>query len=281
MSIFEKMDASGFIEENIRRVFSIEIVDAKRMEGEFKQAIDRLKLELLNWQGTGRFTEAKLKTLLTYLEKSNEALRFRLERGMREGGSLLAKQATTDAVAEINVFEKKFMGVSGVIIPWDAISFSLSDKNYLFNNFKASIMAYDESVRAEMQRILTQSIVARRTYEEAKNDMVANLDGIKLQSWKIARICRTELHNIYNSSKLISFENIKKQYIKDLKKTVFIPMDNRTADDSKKLAKLRPVVNLDEAFTYKWKGKTRKFFAPPDRPNDRSILVPINPKWRK
>ena len=66
----------------------------------------------------------------------------------------------------------------------------------------------------------------------------------------------------------------------NLKKALIHPQDHRTADDSLKLAKINPVINLNESFKYKWEGKVREFFAPPDRPNDRAVLVPVRLSWK-
>jgi len=65
----------------------------------------------------------------------------------------------------------------------------------------------------------------------------------------------------------------------DLMKTLMHPIDKRTGDDSKLAARLRLVVPIDEPFVYKWNGETREFMAPPDRPNDRAILVPYSTSW--
>ena len=74
----------------------------------------------------------------------------------------------------------------------------------------------------------------------------------------------------------------------DLKKTLFHPMDSRTASDSKQADRLDLVVDVDKPFQYTFKrrladGTIRKekrvFMTPPDRPNDRSVMVPYKKDW--
>ena len=67
--------------------------------------------------------------------------------------------------------------------------------------------------------------------------------------------------------------------IHDLSKDVVInlyPSNQRIYADKKHL-----VAEIDEPFIYTWKGKRREFMSPPDRPNDRSILVPYREAWGK
>ena len=65
----------------------------------------------------------------------------------------------------------------------------------------------------------------------------------------------------------------------DLLKTVYNPMDHRTAEDSKRFEKMEQVIPLEDDFVYTYNGNERRFQAPPDRPNDRGVLVPIRRAW--
>ena len=67
--------------------------------------------------------------------------------------------------------------------------------------------------------------------------------------------------------------------IPDLKKTLYHPMDKRTGEDSKWLNKNNLIIPVDEPFKYTWNGQVREYMAPPDRPNDRSILIPYRESW--
>ncbi len=74
---------------------------------------------------------------------------------------------------------------------------------------------------------------------------------------------------------------IQDETIPDLQKTLIHPMDLRTGADSQYAASLHLVADIDEPFRYRWKGVEREFMAPPDRPNDRAILVPYRAAWNE
>ena len=93
-------------------------------------------------------------------------------------------------------------------------------------------------------------------------------------------IARTELHNAYNLGKMRGMEETEED-IPDLQKALFHPMDSRTGKDSKYAASKDLVADLDKPFRYKWNGEWREFMNPPDRPNDRSILIPYRKSWEK
>jgi hypothetical protein len=59
------------------------------------------------------------------------------------------------------------------------------------------------------------------------------------------------------------------------------PMDRRTGKDSMELAYEHPTIPIDEPFKFTWKGFTRVFMNPPDRPNDRAVMVPYRKEWGK
>lgn len=69
--------------------------------------------------------------------------------------------------------------------------------------------------------------------------------------------------------------------IPDLKKTLFHPMDNRTGKDSKRLSQNNPIVPINEPFIEYSTGKKLEYMAPPNRPNDRAILIPYRDEWKK
>jgi hypothetical protein len=64
-----------------------------------------------------------------------------------------------------------------------------------------------------------------------------------------------------------------------LLKTLMHPMDQRTGDDSKKLAQEHPAIPISEEFVFTWKNATRRFMTPPDRPNDRAVMIPYRAEW--
>jgi hypothetical protein len=58
-------------------------------------------------------------------------------------------------------------------------------------------------------------------------------------------------------------------------------MDERTAQDSIELAQKNPIIDIDKPFVQNYNGKELVFMTPPNRPNDRAILVPVRASYDK
>lgn len=280
MAFFEEVDKMGLIERHIRRVTGLEMEQARNMLKEYGLARKEL-LDRLATVGSGTFTEAQLNSVITQLELGIEALNAQLDGETALGSDLLSEQSAEDAVKEMNRFEKEFSGVS-LNIPVDAVLSSLDQGNLLLNRYRSSIETYNEGLRDNVQRELTQAVIQRTSYLQAVQKVGELFPHLRSPiAWQVQRIVRTELHGVYNVSKMGSLEKIRDDYAPDLKKALIHPMDARTAKDSKALAALNPIVDIDKPFRFKWRGVERVFMSPPDRPNDRSILVPYRQDWEE
>jgi len=156
---------------------------------------------------------------------------------------------------------------------------ALETRNFLMPRYESSINAYGEDLIRQLIGNLTQASMMEMSYPET----ITRLDQFFLgEEWKLHRIARTELHNIYNIGKMSGMsELIDGDVIPDLMKGLVHPMDARTGTDSRYANALELTARVDEPFRYKWKGQVREFMAPPDRPNDRAILVPYRKAWDK
>lgn len=275
---FEEIDGMSILERNAARIEGVELRQAQRLIKVYKQAREEIKLQLLAAPDNS-FTEAKLQNALAQIDQGLRLLRRRILGELAFGQETATEQGAEDAAREMNAFEKAFAGVA-TPIPLDEIITSVEPENFLFNNYQSSVDRYEAGLRSNFENALTQSLLQRKSWSQAVYDMEQVFDG---QTWELARIVRTELHNIYNVSKNRGFENIQANYLPDLKKTLYHPMDGRTGQDSKTAAAKNLIVALDEPFRYDFKqgNKTieRVFFVPPDRPNDRSILIPYRDSY--
>lgn len=263
-------------QNHIRRVVGLENTEAKVLLNQYRQAFQEIKNQLLITPDN-TFTEAKLETISRQLEIGIRALESRIKNDMESSYNFISEQGLEDAVKEVNTLEKKYNGVNQ-LVPLDSIIASTSPNTYLFNNYTSSIQSYNADLRAGMQNSLTQALIQRKTLSQAVSDLEV---FTRSQEWKMFRIVRTELHNIYNVAKMDSFSSIKKQFVPDLKKSLVHPMDDRTAEDSIELAKKNPIIDIDKPFVQNYNGKELTFMAPPNRPNDRAILVPVRASYDK
>jgi len=274
MIFFNELDSINILERNTARLEGLEISQARKLAKVYRQAMVQIRERLLITKDN-TFTEAKLESSLRVIEQSLQVLNARIKPVLNFGFDTLFEQGAEDSAKEINSFESHFNGITRPV-PVDAILDSVEKDNFLFNQYESSVNGYSDNVRKLFQSVLTQSLIQGRTMSQAIYDIQQAYTG---QEWHLARIVRTELHNIYNVSKLKGFNQVKEDYFPDLKKTLFHPMDSRTGEDSKAAAKQDLIVALDKPFVYTFNGKVRKFMAPPERPNDRAILIPYRKSY--
>lgn len=266
----------SIVERHIRAIFGLEEAQARLLIKEYKAALSSLKAQLLS-TADNSFTEGRLETTIAQIEEMIKAMEAAGKKNAYKGFQYAFDNGIDDAVSEINRFEKEFEG-GARIIPIDAILESTDSRNILLNRYDSSLLSYTEGLRAGVQRTLTQALIQGKTYSQVVNDVDIAIGGTM---WQAHRITRTEMHNIYNISKMDGMVTIKDKYIPDLKKMLVHPMDVRTAADSKTLASINPVVEIDKPFEFAWRGEKRVFMNPPDRPNDRSILIPVRDAYLK
>jgi len=117
---------------------------------------------------------------------------------------------------------------------------------------------------------------------------ISNDEGIIKDLTKEIIVNEKKLENIFskyqNRSELIfsteTFRSVNQKRWEIFKemgykyKTSYMIDDDRTCLDSRYFNSLKQIRKMDENFEYVWDGKIRRFLYPPDRPNDRSILIP-------
>ncbi len=278
MAFFEEVDELGLVERHIRRVTGIEMEQARNLLRVYTVARQRLQVQLAT-AGSGTFTEAQMGTVLAQLEGAINRLNFELGNETFLGLQLMEEQSVDDSTREIERFEKKFRGIS-LSLPVDSILASLDRETLLLNRYRSSLASFNATIRDDVQRELTQAVIQRTSYFDAVQRVGQIFPWFRApKRWQVERIARTELHNIYNVSKMDALGVVKRDFLPGLKKALMHPKDTRIGKDSLALAKLNPIVDIDQPFRFEFKGQKRVFMAPPDRPNDRAILVPFMKEW--
>lgn len=277
MSFFTDIDGLSILERNSHRLEGMEMNSARKLLKQYKRAREELKARML-MAPDNTFTNARMEQALIQIEQGIQNLNRAIRPEIQQQFDFMSSQGVEDGTGELNYLNKKFAGVSSPL-PIDAIIESTDPANYLFNQYASSVETYNATLRNRFQNVLTQSLLQQKTWSQAVFDMEQVFDT---EEWQLARIVRTELHGIYNVSKNNGYSTIQEDYIPDLKKTLYHPMDSRTGEDSVYASKLKSlIVDVNEPFHYNWKGKERVFMTPPDRPNDRAILIPYREVWGK
>jgi len=280
MPFFQDSTVTELIQANIERLDKLEADQQEKLVRIFRDVRTRLQDRLLTIPA-GTFTQQQVRVTLVQIESAISALKRDLTDGMIEPSEVLSEQGVQDMIKEVNKFSKKFEG-SVQPLNLNAALVAADSRSFLVNKYESSIAAYGEDLRSQITSNIMQGMIARETTERTVGEMVNGIGRFFAgEEWKIRRIARTELHNIYNFSKMNAMIETKDSLVPDLKKSLMHPMDHRTGEDSKKLNSDNPIVDIGQPFRFKFKGKERVFMFPPDRPNDRSILVPYRKAWDK
>lgn len=274
MSFWDDPTVEDVTQVNIERLGNLEEKQADQLYKNLKIVRGQLTDRLLTAR-PGTFSEAQLRATLDQVDQYLAAMNARLKSDMGESADILSVRGIMDLVKEVFQFTKKFDGV-GVPIDLDAALVAQETNSLLANQYDASIDAYTEGVRQQITQGLTESVIAQDTLSNVVVKLGKFVAG---EEWKVLRLARTELHNVYGKAKMNGMMDVRENYLPDLKKTLIHPKDARTGNDSLYAARLNLIADVDEPFKYRWKGKERIFMTPPDRPNDRSILVPFRESW--
>lgn len=262
------------VESHIQEVLKLEDQKATKLLKRYREVRQDLRDRLEAARGDS-FTAQRLRGVLTQVEAAIEAMNISLLTGMKEVAYDSAIMGVEHQLVEIKKFDKHFRGAV-TPINLDVLTVAEDTNNFLLNRYESSLDAYGQDLINQLTTALTTEALA----ESSLSSVIGRLGQFFLgEEWKIQRIARTELHNVYNIAKMNGMSEVNEKYLPDLMKTLVHPMDKRTGDDSKALARRNLIVPVSEPFVYTWKGKKRIFMAPPDRPNDRAILVPYRQAW--
>ena len=248
---------------------------------------ETINQELSGLQSLDSSQQQKLVPILK--EAREELLINRMEKAIKKEAHTQAKDyynmGQDEANHEIERFSRDFSSAPQKFTSPKTVGLIQSD--YLINNMEASLQTYHARIRALVSNAITQGMIAN----QVTSDTVLRISRfLNIKRWRIVRIVRTETHKIYNYSKLLNFSRWRDEEFPNLKKALFHPMDHRTGEDSKQLARLDPEVPLEQPFVFTYKRKLasgivrtdkRVFMVPPDRPNDRASMVPMMAEWKK
>lgn len=278
-------DPDFFVDESVQEmgedhaamILGLSEKEAKRVLKSYENVRRELR-DRLDKIPAGTFTAQKMGATLVQLDLAIQKMGKGLVGDMKDSVTMASEKGIEDLIKELKKWDKKFTGaIKSINIK--AVEAAADTQSFLFNQYDASIDSYNAFLRSKMAQSLSESVVA----EDSMSDVVGRLGKVFLgEQWKLEQITRTELHGVYARGKLSGMKKLwgdGEGSIPDLKKTLYHPMDKRTGEDSKWLNQNNLIVPVDEPFKYTWNGKVREYMAPPDRPNDRSILIPYRDAW--
>ena len=265
-------------QQNAESVLSLETNQGKRIISSYTKIRQELR-DRLDKLPSGTFTAQKMSATLAQLELAIDGMGKALNRDIKSGSRILAETGVEDLIKELEKWNKV---LTGAIQPINlkAVEIAADTSKFLFNRYDSSLETYNSAIRSKMAQSLTESVIA----QDQTSEVISRLGKVFLgEEWKLEQITRTELHNVYSQGKLKGMMNLWNEgegKIPDLKKTLYHRMDKRTGRDSIELNRNNPIVPVDEPFVESSLGYEVSYMAPPNRPNDRAILIPYRDAWK-
>lgn len=282
MPFFEDSFVEDLAEKHVERLTRLEQRDAEILIRRYKE-IRRDLRDRLDRLPEQSFSAQQLRGVMVQVDLAIQSMNQSLVDRLFELAEDAAERGVDDLLEEIRKFDRHFTGAV-VPINVDAAVIVSDANNLLVNKYESSLRAYGEDVRSTIAATLSQGVIE----QVSSSVMVRRLSQFfEFEEFKLQRIARTELHGVYGLAKQRTLEDAA-EIRPDIKKALWHPMDSRTAADSKQLAKADPIVPVDEPFRFTFRRKRkdgtvvtedRVFMTPPDRPNDRAIMIPYREAW--
>lgn len=282
MGFFDNPDMSEIAQSHLNQIVKLEETEAKALIQRYREIRQELRDRLDSVPGD-TFTAQQLRGVLIQVESAIEAMQRGLLDGMTESSRKAALRGSENLIRETEQFNSIFSGAAANINV-NAAVVALDTSNFLVSRYETSLQSYSASVRSLISRELSEAVITQAPTGNVIKSLGSFLTG---EEWKLRQLARTELHHVYNTAKQNTLFQAALS-LPDLKKTLIHPMDNRTGDDSKKAAADNLIEDVDKPFKYSFtrrlnngevKTINRVFMVPPDRPNDRSIMVPYRTEW--
>lgn len=280
---FGDEDVQDIADNHLEAIGDLEERESKRVMKTYRRVRQDLRDRLDALSGSGKddtFTAQRLRGAMMQVDLALAEMTKDLNDDMNTSSEEAAGVGVEHLIKEISKWNKKF---TGAVIPinLNAVEIATKTSNFLFNQRESSLLSYSNYIRGQFARTLTDATVEQASF----GDIVTRMGRFFLgEEWRLQRIVRTELHNVYSKGKMNGMLDLWGEgegEIPDLKKTLFHPMDHRTGKDSRRLAQNNPIVPIDEPFVETSTGKELIYMAPPNRPNDRAILIPFRDEWKK
>ena len=265
----------------------IQVRGIKKVRSLYDQARMDCEAKLAALKKAGKdqtFTAHHTRQVLVQVRDGVKSFQKTLQGHVKQQGQLASTLSQRHTISAIKSLESHFSGTTPVLQVEQAAVFRrvyAGVEPALLNHYAASISNYGLPLIKKVRDNLALSIIENDTVDEAVDKIVAE-DGIFSQDrWRAERIVRTEMSYSYGVTNQFTMEEIAVD-IPDLQKKLIATFDDRTGDDSKELH--GQVVAIDQPFV--WEKYTKKngieiieYMQPPNRPNDREVVIPWRSDW--
>lgn len=248
-----------------------------------------LQAEGLRGQGKQTFTEARMNVALRQVREVVRGLQDDLGGVVTDEGVQVASSSGEGVLEYMRAAERAFRGVNSVLPLREAMMLDAATQGA-----KASLLRrlagepgpkgegvlarYGEATIADFERKLRAGVATQKPISEVRESLIEAspfLQGAPA-SWA-ERLVRTELHGASNRAAHEAHKSAQRQ-LGDVVRILSATFDDRTGWDSYNVhGEIRRTSEPFEYVTYD--GEHEAFMHPPNRPNDREIVLAHRLSW--
>jgi hypothetical protein len=259
----------------------------------YDSSMNELEKKLAASMKAGKGTSMSVLQMRQLISQVREG-QARISASLANGMKPILKDTQADAIRgaskTITKLEKQFTGAEIVLPLEEAATFAglIQKRTPTLIRANASSWArYGASVTGKIEQELSLSLMTGETPTTAIDRVMAAANN---QWWQAERIVRTETAYAFNASHADAIAvagdelpDMMQRWTEFVDDVTGLPLDSRVAEDSLVLhgQVVHPgqqfVMPTDSRVSAKVWGKT--YAQPPNRPNDRAILLPWRPSW--
>jgi hypothetical protein len=258
-------------------------VQLERAQKELNQRL--IQVEGLKGPGPDSFTATQMRLTLKQVELSLASLTRGMKQIVIAQGTAAADKATTDLLAYMHASEQRYRGIATRLPLQEASMFDrvkMGTHASILHRLASDpqdpakpgiVTRYGGDVMVHFEEQLQQSLIQGTPWAEVRGNLVSASPFLQqAPAFWAERLVRTETMGAFGRA---AWEGTRQAdaVLGDMVKILSATFDDRTGWDSYQVH--GQIRRPDEAF--QWNG--RNYQHPPNRPNDREVVVPHRLSW--
>lgn len=279
------------------KLFEAHLTQVKRLtEGNGVRGLARLYREaraelaarlLGSGVASGSVTQMQLREMLTQVDAVLEYLGSNVQTHLTDVSKQATRLGAKHGIDEYRKLSRFFTGAFPTVdvdVPAVFEGMVKGVDESLLRRYRVLSRGWSAQAVASVERALSVGALSGKPLRSMVSDVMKKTGIMEEQRWRAERIVRTETAYAHGAAKHESMRRTRDEVGESkLQKRLIETFDNRTGDDSFLLH--GQTVPVDQPF--KWRHKVRgqwvttEFMHPPNRPNDRAVVIPWNPEWEE
>jgi len=250
----------------------------------YKRAQDELTAQLLAvGPHSKRVEPVTMRAMLSQVDSSLAVFGKGLKRHLADTSATAARLGARQGVDEFKILAKHFTGTTPVVaLDRGALFEGLVHgvDSSLLRRYERQSQRWTLGAIDSIEKSLATSVMTGRPLEDTINLVMAEGGIADQERWRAERVVRTENAYAHGHAKQEAITRTAKDS-PTLMKRLIATFDDRTGDDSFLLH--GQTIPVGAPFTWKHKvggaWVVDEYMHPPNRPNDREVVVPWDPTW--